>query len=51
MTLHQDPVDRSWWFVDRDDEYRGPYSSEAKAEERYRDYLALVVTVPSCHHA
>lgn len=49
--IHQDPIDKSWWFADQNEIYRGPYSSRAKAEERYLDYLAFAITVPKCHHA
>lgn len=50
MSLHQDPVDKTWWFTDQQGGFRGPYSSQLKAEERYREYLAFAVTAATCHH-
>ena len=47
QVIFQDPVDKTWWYEDLEGKLHGPYSSEARAQERYQDYVAYVVTVPT----
>ncbi len=34
--IFQDPVDKTWWYEDLEGKFHGPYSSEARAQERYQ---------------
>lgn len=44
------PRDGSWWFWGVDGEAVGPYRSQERADAKYQEYWAYIITAPSCHH-